>query len=321
MESVGDILTKSKRVKRQIKPAAPLTAARRKFLDVAEKIIMNPGDAEPAFMARELVQCTMPHTDPGNIPIWKRKNGNLTLAIQQGYDLRTSEPVGYPYGTLPRLLLFWMTTEAVRTKNRRLELGHSLSSFMRELGLIPASASGGKRSDAKRLQQQMRRLLEARISFLQEIEEEHRHGERRLNMEVAPKSELWWNPREPEQGSLWGSYIILGEYFFEAITALPVPADMRVLKAIKKSPLALDLYVWATWRVYRMSKPAFIPWQGLMQQVGAEYSRPDHFVEAAKGALRKIRAVYPALKLSYSKGGFMLHPSPTAIAPAPKRVS
>jgi hypothetical protein len=30
-------------------------------------------------------------------------------------------------------------------------------------------------------------------------------------------------------------YRILGEYFFEAITALPVPADMRVLRAIKRS--------------------------------------------------------------------------------------
>jgi Plasmid encoded RepA protein len=177
-----------------------------------------------------------------------------------------------------------------------------------------------KPSDARRLQDQMRRLLEARISFLQELKEEHRQGERRLNMEVAGESELWWNPRDPEQGTLWGSYVVLGERFFEAITAFPVPADMRVLRAIKRSPLALDLYAWATWRVFRVQKPAFIPWDGLMKQMGGEYDRADNFVQKAKAALRKIRAVYPALKLNYVKGGFVLHPSLTAIAPAPKKI-
>jgi hypothetical protein len=201
MESIGEILKKSPKLKKQRKAAAPVTRSQQKLIDVAADIAMNADDAEPAFMARELVQCTLPHTNPGNVPLWRRKNGNLTLAIQPGYDLKTGEPVGYPYGTIPRLLLFWMTTEAVRTKNRRLQLGHSLSNFMRELGLIPSSAGAGKRSDARRLQTQMRRLLEARISFLQELKEEHRHGERRLNMEVAPQSELWWNPRDPEQGT------------------------------------------------------------------------------------------------------------------------
>ena len=50
---------------------------------------------------------------------------------------------GYPYGIIPRLLLFWMTSEVVWKKNakieeeekRKLYLGESLSEFMREFGL------------------------------------------------------------------------------------------------------------------------------------------------------------------------------------------
>ena len=94
---------------------------------------------------------------------------------------------------------------------------------------------------------------------------------------------------------------------------------MRVLRAIKRSPLALDLYAWATWRVFKLSKSAFIPWEGLMQQMGSEYSDIDNFVRKAKAALRKIRLAYPALKLDYAKGGLILHPSRTAIAPASKQ--
>jgi hypothetical protein len=39
--------------------------------------------------------------------------------------LQSGKPIGYPFGSIPRLLLFWITTEAVQTKVRRLELGKS----------------------------------------------------------------------------------------------------------------------------------------------------------------------------------------------------
>ena len=41
-----------------------------------------------------------------------RTNGRLTLTLVS--------TVGYPYGSIPRLLLFWLTKEAVRTKSRRI---------------------------------------------------------------------------------------------------------------------------------------------------------------------------------------------------------
>ncbi len=321
MDKPGDILAQSPRLKLAVKKAAPLTAPKLKLIEAASAIRVNPDDIEVAFMARELVQCTLPHKDPGKKkPIWKRVNGEFILSIQQGYDRETGEPLGFPYGCLPRLLLFWINTEAVRTKKRRLELGHHLSTFMRELGLIPTSAGAGKRSDARRLQDQMRRLFRAIISFDTKVKRSPHTGEGWLDMQVAPEGFLWWDERRPEQGSLWGSWIELGERFFEAIIAFPVPIDMRVLKAIKRSPLALDLYAWSTWRVFKLDKSAFIPWDGLKQQLGAEYKNTDEFARKAKAAFRKIQAVYPALKLNYTKGGLVLHPSRTAVAPAPKRV-
>jgi len=140
-----------------------------------------------------------------------------------------------------------------------------------------------------------------------------------LNMQVAPVGELSWNPRAPEQGVLWGSWIELGDKFFQAITAFPVPVNMRVWQACKKSPLALDLYAWATWRVFKLETSAFIPWDGIMQQMCAAYKNPKEFARKAKAAFGKIRAAYPGLKLTYAKGGMVLHPSLTAIAPTPKR--
>ena len=124
----------------------------------------EPDPTDIAFMARQLVQATLPHTVPrGHPPEWSRRNGDLTLAIRPGYktDQLTGKRVciGYPYGTIPRLLLFWITREAVQTKSPRLELGASLNAFMRALGLNPDNgSSGAKRSDARRLREQMERL-------------------------------------------------------------------------------------------------------------------------------------------------------------------
>ena len=140
------------------------------------------------------MQCTLPHRDPGDVEHWGRRNGHLSLGIQRGWDLKLNRPIGHPYGVIPRLLLLWITTEAVRTKSRRIELGPSLSAFMRELHLIPSSTGGGKRSDATRLREQMRRLFSAHISFQVNVDDPHRHGVAWLHMEIAPEGMLWWDP-------------------------------------------------------------------------------------------------------------------------------
>jgi hypothetical protein len=287
-----------------------------KLVDASANITLDPFDVDPAFMARQLVQCTLPHANPGDVPQWTRKCGNVTLGIQAGRDFEKNTSVGYPYGSLPRLILFWVNTEAVRTKNRRLHLGHSFSEFMRELGLDPSR--GGKRSDAVRLRDQMQRLFASSISFQQSVTAGSAQGQRWLDMKVAPKGELWWHPKEPTQAALWESWIELGETFFEAITASPVPLDMRALRALKRSPLALDLYAWATYTTFTVSRkgaPRFIPWRGLAKQLGTDYADVSNFKKKAAPALRKVQAVYPALKLTPGDGGFTIHPSQPAIAP------
>ena len=65
-----------------------------------------------------------------------------------------------PYGNLPRLLLAWMCTEAVRTQSPDLVLGRSLSEFMKKLGMAPAGAG------RTRLRNQMSRLFSAVVSLV-----------------------------------------------------------------------------------------------------------------------------------------------------------
>ena len=111
------------------------------------------------------------------------------------------------------------------------------------------------------------------------------------------QGELWWDPVSPEQPALWGSWIELGEAFHDAIVASPVPVDLRALRALKKSPLALDLYAWATYKTFAVNKSGKegqpVPWRSLQKQLGCDYSNPRHFKAAAKIAIRKVQSVFP----------------------------
>lgn len=295
--------------------AAPLSATTRRLIEARAAITANPPEnADKAFIARQLVQATLPHSDPGNVPIWRRSNGALTLTIRPHYD--RDGRAAYPHGTVPRLLLFWMTAEAVKTQSRRLELGDTLAEFMREIGMNPDNGSvGAKRSDARRLRDQMHRLFRSIVSF--DYSDETRAGW--LDMPIAPSGEFWWDHRQPDHPTLWGSWIELGERFYEALIAAPVPVDRRALAALKRSPLHLDLYSWAVYRTYTVSqagKPARISYQQLQQQLGANYSELRDFKKAFRSALEKVQAIYPALRVDDADGGIIVKPAESAI---PKR--
>lgn len=286
-----------------------------KLIDASVDIRMNsdPSAQDKAFLTRQLVQVTLPHSNPGDIPVWERINGNMSLIIRPGWDRKKDQPVGYPYGTVPRLLLFWMTTEALRTGSRRIELGNSLSSFMRELGLIP---TGGRWGSITRLRDQMERLFRSTFSFESTQDVGSNRGKRWLDMQIAPDGELWWDLKNPEQETLFGSWIELGEKFYQAMISSPVPLDMRVLISLKSSSLALDIYAWATYKTFSLKQndraEQFIPWSSFMQQLGVDYSNVKEFGRKCREAFRKIQVVYPSLQIEYSKGGFSIkagHPS------------
>ncbi len=293
-----------------------ISSQKMKLISIAGDIRLDPDKTESAFLARQLVQATLPHKNPGNVPAWSRKNGDLTLTIRPGWDEKKGKIIGYPYGTIPRLLLFWITTEAIRTKNPRIELGDSLPQFMEELGLYPKGT--GKRSDFKRLKEQMIRLSRSTISFTQSSDRSYSW----LDMQVAPRGMVWWNEKQPNQRTLWQNWIQLGEDFFNAITSAPVPVDMRILKALKRSPLALDLYAWATYTAYQTQQNGqsrSISWGMLHEQFGSEYRDVKDFSKKAWRAFTKVQLVYPELAVERVQGGIKILPSKPSVTIKPKK--
>jgi len=251
------------------------------------------------FMARALVQASMPHKKPAGVE-FARTNGTFTLSMW------APSKVGLPYGSIPRMLMAWLTTEAVRTKQRQLLLGESLSAFMQDLDMVP---TGGRWGTITRLREQSRRLFTTSISCF--YEDEHREAE--IGFRVVDKHVLWWEPKDPDQTSLFDSFVVLSEAFFKEVIANPVPVDMRALKALKKSPLSLDIYCWLTYRMSYLKERIEIPWAALQLQFGADYATHAHGVRDFKRAflreLRKVRAVYGQAKVEDGRVGLVLKPS------------
>ena len=265
----------------------------------------NATDAKAmGFLGRAFVMATLPHKKVAGTE-FTRKNGDYTLSIV------APSRTGIPYGVIPRLILIWISEEVVRNKQRELILGDSLSSWMAELGMVP---TGGRWGSIGRLKEQMKALLSANITAIWEG-----HGAWAMDsVKVAEKAILWWDPKNPDQTTLWASKLILTESLFEELLNNAVPFDKRVLRHLKRSPLALDLYIWLTYRFHGLKQRQAIPWGSLMRQFGSGYEDSPlgirHFKAEFKKQLGKVLKLYQAAHVEITNGGdLVLYPSPTSV--------
>ncbi len=262
------------------------------------------------FMARSLIQATMPHRNPGAVEVWGRRNGDFSLVMQPGYILdRDNNPqnIGLPYGTKPRLIMAFLVSEAVKTGDKKIILGKSLSEFMQKIGLIP---SGGRWGTIPMLKEQMKRLFSASISFQYD-------GAKMVDinggMKIASRTVLFWDTKLPKQTSFWESTVLLTQEFFDEIITRPVPVDLRALSALKDSSLAIDIYCWLTYRLYYLESKTEIPWAVLALQFGCNYARARDFKKQFVEQLRKVTLVYKDANLEIGRHGLVLKPSKNSL--------
>lgn len=315
------------------------------------------------FMARALVTATMPYKDP-KADVFKRVNGDFSLRIVAGYE------GGIPYGIYPRLLMSWVTTEAVRTRSPVIELGDSLSMFLRDV--LDIQRGGGKRGSSTRVAEQMKRLFGSLITaqytggnqgrgfqlrnvmiadgldlderdlkldgqaaemrdgyeeYLDSLTKRETLGmqiEAQMRAEMAPapaadeQHTQLWIPQEKDQAGAWKSSVTLSRAFYDECINKPVPIDLRAYKALRGSPLAMDVYTWLTYRMsytYQRSRP--IRWESLMAQFGSNYTTDRAVLDFKKAflkALKLVLLIYPNANIELAENGLILLPSQPHVA-------
>jgi len=265
-----------------------------------------------AFQARQLIQTTLPHRNPKSADIYVRKNGNASLLIQSGRD-KDGKHIGIPFGSTARLLLSFITREAIRKGKRHLTLGTTLTEFCREIGLDPTHGQV-----MRTVREQLRRLLSCSIVFINTRELEGGGFEERLNLPVATFARLWFFTRgtnpDPNQMSVFGeSEVLLNADFYDAIIKNPVPLKLGVLSALRSSPLAIDIYAWGNHRSHLATKRCVVSWWMLGEQFGHGYKNIKDFKRYFKEALEKVRVADPNIGIKSVRGGVEVTPTRTRL--------
>lgn len=127
------------------RPISELLPARARPSTIRNRLLLDPflldPNADGAILYQHSVLCQtcLPYRDPGAATrTWQRKNGLVTLEVEAGraYNGENFIDVGLPFRPKPRLVLYHLNAEALRTQSPCIELDDSLTSFVnRTLGL------------------------------------------------------------------------------------------------------------------------------------------------------------------------------------------
>lgn len=264
-----------------------------------------------AFTSRTLIQTTFPHSARAGKEL-TLVNGDTTLTMYSRH--------GLPYGTYPRLLVMWLTREALRRSSlpldeaRVIPLSGNMSSFMREVGI--KNATGGKKGTVTMLRKQMKSLFSTMIGR----DFEGYTGDRDMvdldNTLVAEKAHLWWDPK-PEDEIDFGGHVTLSTAFYQDLMSAVVPLDAGMVGQLRRSPLALDMYCWLTYRLSYLRGITVVTWNQLRGQFGAGYPETPQGRQDLKKKLRvalgKVEEVWPEVSASFTANGIMLRPGSPSV--------
>jgi hypothetical protein len=286
----------------------PLPKTLGRVVHTAEEISRDPRPEQVDFLHAILCQVGMPRKHVVG-RTFERNNGAVSVVLEAGrlYQRGHWVDMPLPYGTRPRLVMVYISSEAIRTKSRTIEIGESVYEFLKRLNIDP---SGGPRGGYTMFKKQMEALVACRLNL------GFRLPDRDITVNTQPISrfEAWVVTHGPER-PLWPGVLDLSQEFFDTLIAHAVPLDHRALYALKHSALALDIYAWLAHRLCRITEPGGIKlsWKNFKEQFGQEYKDDRNFKKSFLKSLRQVHAVYPDAKLEQLPSGFILKTSPPPI--------
>ena len=264
------------------------------------------GDEDPSFLHAVLCQVGLPRS-PTSDRAFIRSSGTASLRIEAGqwFDGRGWLDMPLPSGTRPRLVLFHVCSEAVRTRSPVVEVEHSSSAFLKRLGITKGGES------MRQFKSQMLALAACRMQL------GYQTASRVVNLKCDPieQFEAWLQHADNGQRVMWPGVMTLSGKFYETLIEHAVPLEPSAIAQLQNSALALDTYTWLAHRLCRVKKNAgaMLPWRALKEQFGQEYRSEKDFKRELTGALRKAMAVYPAARVDKVRGGLRLFPSPPPV--------
>lgn len=279
------------------------TQAERAAIDAAA-LIMAEEESKLGITHAGFAMTSLPHKRLDE-PLWRRQGGSTTLLVESGREADGSF-VGVPYGSMARLILLYLQTEAIRTGSPEVDLGRSMRSWIGRMSL----SIGGRTYQL--VAEQARRISACRLTFLTVSG----GAEQRMNGAfVRGAISMIGVGGENRQPTLWEERVRLDEGFWASLRDHPVPVREEAIRAIgTRSSMAMDIYIWLAYRLHALVKSTPITWAAIQGQFGAGYKTGRNMRPVFLDALQLALAVYPEAKVDVVEGkGLVLHPSPPAV--------
>ena len=261
-----------------------------------------PSSDDLSFLHSGFCQTCLPHSRPAkNRSVWRRSAGRFRLIVTPGVidtsdaDAATQQPtaeqedqmfVGVPYGTKARLILIHLQTEGMRS--RTVNLGPSLSAFLRSLGL---PVTGGPRGSINAVREQCLRI--ARCTFTLQWANRDPDGTERTvitDTKIVDGMEMWHSAKRDE----WSSAVELSERFHTHLREHAVPLDKRGIAHLAGNSLGLDLYTLFAYRLPKLARETHVRWESIQDSDRRRLrNHPPSGGEGEGGAPRRNRRLSP----------------------------
>lgn len=215
-------------------------------------------------------QVSLPHRLQPRQP-WETRNGKVSLRIEPGVllDPATNEWREYdvPYGPIPRLALIHIQNLAYQIGSPLISVGATRTEFTRSVL--------GRQPSATEL-----RWFGDHFSALAAADFKFGFDGRTVQFHLAGEVIM--------SGTTWPQEIRLSQEFYDHLTAHGFFVPMTAIQTLRRSSLAIDIYLWLSCRTHGLRSPAFIPWAPLAVQFGAGFTRFRDFRRAFSRHLSQI---------------------------------
>lgn len=306
---------------RRAKLEAVKELARRQEHDAAQELLQAQ---DVGYTSKLFVQALFPYR--------KAENNERVVETAQGI-ISVYSRRGLPYGKYPRLIMAYIITRAVENAGRlkegkideqearRIPLGHSMNHFLKAIGVL-GRGTGGATGNLKNIREQILRIAGSTIT-VESDDGVHAQGS---NTQILDGWNLWFDPRDPNQGSFMESELVLTEKFFKHIAESPIPIDLNVLRQLTK-PRSMDIYIWLTLKQYWLAKNNRDSYTFTWEMMAANFATKTLTTSAqwrdfrtdVKKAIQDILTIWPNAGITADANGVTVTKTTTSIRQRPPK--
>ncbi len=280
----------------------------RRIADTASGAIMRDHERQhdPGYTYSAWCLAGLPHREHPAGEDWLISTDYAQLLVRPGVQVRddgTRKQMAVPSGTIARLLLIDLQSEALEKSSRDIELGPNPNLLISRLGLT----RGGPVT--RKVVEHLERICRCNLDFKIGTDRRALFLNERI-VEAFEYSSVV--DRRTKRETPMVERLRLSQAFFDELQRHPIPVDRAAIRDIQSSPRAIDIYLWLAFRLPALQGETPITWSALWRQFGREKLLRTFRAEF-KEPLALALAAYKSARVDIGERGLILLPSPAPV--------